>query len=79
MFWILLLAVLGVVVYSAWKSTQLAPTIKLGKSAKEAIEQSKAALEKVANVSQNTEVEPVKKAAPKVRKKYGGKVKKEKK
>lgn len=66
MIWILLIAVIAIVGYFAWKSTEVpAPTIKMP----------------VAPKSEPVKVEPVVEAkaeVKKVRKKYGGKVKKAK-
>jgi hypothetical protein len=68
MIWILLLVVVVLVGYFAWKSTEVVPTIKLPAAPK---------------IVEPVMVEPVKDESAaaevkKVRKKYGGKVKKQK-
>lgn len=68
MIWILLIAVIATVGYLAWKSTEApAPTIKMPVTPK------------VEPVQVEPVAEPAKPEVKKVRKKYGGKVKKEKK
>lgn len=67
MIWILLIAIIAVVGYFAWKSTETpAPAIKVPVTVK---------------IAESVKVEPVVETKPevkKVRKKYGGKVKKAK-
>jgi hypothetical protein len=87
MIWILLLAVLVVVGYFAFKSTEETPALKIKSGAKEAIDSAKAGLEKVADVNKDGKVDMkdamaavqnVKAEVKRVKKKYGGKVKKTK-
>ena len=70
MMWIALIVVLAVVVYASWKSMETPSVTKLPAAPKPA------APVKMEPVAPAVEVAPV--AAPKPKKKYGGKVKKAK-
>jgi hypothetical protein len=87
MIWILLLAAVAVVGYFAYKSTEPTPALKIKSGAKEALESAKASVEKVADVNKDGKVDikdavaavqNVKAEVKRVKKKYGGKVKKTK-